>query len=68
MKYAIAILLCILVFVVYLIISTAMEWKHGGGYIALALLFGVISWIWKSMTSKDEEKSDTAEIKSDENI
>jgi hypothetical protein len=45
-----------------------MEWKHGGGYIALALLFGVISWIWKSMTSKDEEKSDTAEIKSVENI
>lgn len=48
-KYRIlAVIICIVIYVIYLAIAMSLGWKHGGGVLILAILFGVISWVWKT--------------------
>lgn len=48
-KYRIlAVIICIVIYVIYLTIAMSLGWKHGGGVLILAILFGVISWVWKT--------------------
>lgn len=47
-KYRIfAVLICIVIYFIYIVIATGLGWKHGGGILVLVMLLGIISWIWK---------------------
>lgn len=48
-KYRIfAVIICIVIYLIYLAIAMSLGWKHGGGVLILALLFGIISWVWQT--------------------
>ncbi len=65
-KYRIfAVLICIVIYFIYIVIATELGWKHGGGFLVLAILFGIISWVWKTAgelaAKKDAEKTKDGE-------
>ena len=66
-KYRIfAVLICVVIYFIYIVIATALGWKHGGGLLVLAILFGVISWVWKTAgelaAKKDARNTGTGEV------
>lgn len=57
-KIAIALVACISIWLVFAIINAAAGNKHGGGIIVMMIMFGIITFVWKSIVGKkdsDEE-------------
>ena len=57
-KIAIALVACIAIWLVFAIINAAAGNKHGGGIIVMMIMFGIITFVWKSIVGKtdsDEE-------------
>lgn len=50
MIYVLAVLACLGVVVLYFVTGALLEWEHGGGTFVLAILFGIISIVWYSIT------------------
>ncbi len=56
MKYVLAILACIVIFIAYVIIGAALGWRHGGGLIPVMILFAAIGATWRAITKKRPDK------------
>ncbi len=52
MKYFLAILACIGVFLVFLLVSVLMGWKSGGGLIPQLILYASMAAVWRVITKK----------------
>jgi len=57
MKNLIAAVVCILIFIVWALISLALGSKHLGGVIPMVLLFLLIGWVWRVMTKDESSKN-----------
>ena len=63
-RYVIAVLACIVIFVLYVVICIAAEFNSGGGVIILGLVCASMVGVWKLITSyetgneQDETLSD----------
>ena len=56
-KYRIgAVLVCLLIYFLYIVLAMEMGWKHGGGFLVVAILFGIISWFWNKATELGEKE------------
>jgi hypothetical protein len=57
-KYALAVLACFGIFMVYVFIGVALGWRHGGGYFPMIILLVALGGTWKAITGKktDENK------------
>lgn len=56
MKYALALAACFGIFLVYVVISGVMGWKHGGGAIPMLILFAALVGTWRAITKRDDGK------------
>lgn len=53
MKYAIAVIVCFLIFFLYHFLGASLlGWKSGGGVIPTIILFAVIGVVWRAITKK----------------
>lgn len=50
MKYFIALAACFGIFILYVMISVAMDWKHGGGAIPMLIFFAAVVGTWRAIT------------------
>lgn len=61
-KYRIiAVLICIVIYVLYISLSVAMGWEHGGGFFVLVILVGILRAVWKGVTNLANEEDNTNE-------
>lgn len=60
LKIVIAIGACAIVIIGYSVLSVALGFKHGGGYLVLILLFSLLGGIWRSIvgSGKDNEENE----------
>lgn len=66
MKYLLAFLACVGVWIVYFIIAMLLGWKYGGGVIPMLILFAIFGATWRGVTKsydtrkalKDERDTD----------
>lgn len=56
LKIVIAIVACAIVIIGYSVLSVALGFKHGGGYLVLILLFSLLGGIWRSIVGSSKEK------------
>ena len=56
-SYIIAVLACIGIVIIYAVIGALLGWEHGGGYIPMIILFGVLTATWKGITGLSNEKN-----------
>lgn len=56
-SYIVAVLACIGIVIIYAVIGALLGWKHGGGYIPMIILFGVLTATWKGITGLSNEKN-----------
>lgn len=55
MKYVLAILACVGLFILNAVIGAAVfGWKHGGGVIPMLILLAAMGWTWRAITKKRE--------------
>jgi tetratricopeptide (TPR) repeat protein len=52
----VAIIACIIVYVVYIIISDLAGWKYGGGTLVILALIGIMRAIWKAANNVGEKR------------
>ena len=67
MRYVLAVLACVVVFVAYVLTGAAVfGWERGGGVIPMLILFAVVGAIWRKMTIRKtiESTSDTGRVES----
>ena len=57
----IAVLICIVIYALYISLSVSMDWGHGGGYLVLVVLVGVLRAVWKGVNNLADEKDKTNE-------
>ena len=57
----IAVLICIVIYAIYISLSVAMDWGHGGGYLVLVILVGILRAVWKGVTNLADEEDKTNE-------
>ena len=50
----VAVVVCVCIYVLYITISVMAGWKHGGGILVIAVLFGIMRAIWKSASQMGE--------------
>ena len=55
-RYALAIVACCLIFMAYVAISVAADWKKGGGYLVMLIVFGLISSAWTAITKPNRKQ------------
>ena len=61
-KYRIiAILICIVIYALYISLSVSMGWEGGGGVLVLVILFGILRAVWKGVTNLADEEDKTNE-------
>lgn len=61
-KYRIiAVLICIVIYAIYISLSVSMDWGHGGGYLVLVILVGILRAVWKGVTNLADEEDKTNE-------
>lgn len=61
-KYRIiAVLICIVIYALYISLSVSMDWGHGGGYLVLVVLVGILRAVWKGVNNLADEKDKTNE-------
>lgn len=61
-KYRIiAVLICIVIYALYISLSVAMGWEHGGGFFVLVILVGILRAVWKGVTNLANEEDNTNE-------
>lgn len=55
----VAVIICVIVYAIYIAVATAAEWSHGGGVLVIAILVGIMRAIWKSASQmgEDEDKN-----------
>lgn len=51
----IAVVICIVIYAIYISIAIAMDWKSGGGIIVIAILLGIFRYVWKFAGKIGEE-------------
>lgn len=56
LKIVIAIVACAIVIIGYSVLSVALGFKHGGGYLILILLFSLLGGIWRAIVGSDKDK------------
>ena len=57
----IAVLICIVIYALYISLSVSMDWGHGGGYLVLVVLVGILRAVWKGVNNLADEKDKTNE-------
>ena len=57
----IAVLICIVIYALYISLSVSMDWGHGGGYLVLFILVGILRAVWKGVNNLADEKDKTNE-------
>ncbi len=58
MKYVIALLACIGIFIAYVLIGAAVfGWQHGGGLIPMMILFAIVGAVWRKITKSKTNKN-----------
>ncbi len=58
MKYVIAVLACVGVFIAYVLIGAAVfGWQHGGGLIPMMILFAIVGAVWRKITKSKTSKN-----------
>lgn len=57
-KIAIALVACIAIWLVFAIINAAAGNKHGGGIIVMMIMFGIITFVWKSIVGKKDSEEE----------
>jgi len=58
MKYVISLLVCIGIFIAYVLIGAAVfGWQHGGGLIPMMILFAIVSAVWRKKTKSKTSKN-----------
>ena len=61
-KYRIlAVLICIVIYALYISLSVSMGWEHGGGFFVLVILVGILRAVWKGVTNLADEEDKTSE-------
>lgn len=60
MKYGLAVLACLGITFVFLLISVAVGWRHGGGVIPQLILLAILSATWLGITKGQQGKADTS--------
>lgn len=69
LKILIAAVACAIVLIGFSVMSVALGFKHGGGYLIMALLFSFLGGIWRAIVGSDKtEKVETQENNSTETI
>ena len=57
----IAVLICIVIYALYISLSVSMDWGHGGGYLVLVVIVGILRAVWKGVNNLADEKDKTNE-------
>ena len=57
----IAVLICIVIYAIYISLSVSMGWEHGGGFFVLVILVGILRAVWKGVTNLADEEDKTSE-------
>ncbi|MCF8131364.1 MAG: hypothetical protein K9N10_22875 [Deltaproteobacteria bacterium] len=52
MKYVLAVIACIGIFLLYITVSVFLGWRHGGGIIPTLILFTSVGAVWAVITGK----------------
>ena len=67
----IAVLICIVIYVLYISLSVAIGWEHGGGFFVLVILVGILRAVWKGVTNlanKEDNTNETLPVPQDETL
>lgn len=68
LKIVIAIAACAIVIVGYSVLSVALGFKHGGGYLILILLFSLLGGIWRAIVGSGKDKEDNTTEESETSL
>lgn len=62
-SYGLAIFVCAVMFILYIVSGLFFGWKHGGGVLPMTILFGALTASWKGIIdlSKDKHYIDSVE-------
>ncbi len=52
----VAVIICVIVYAIYIAIATAAGWSQGGGILVIAILVGIMRAIWKAASEMGEEE------------
>lgn len=54
-SYVIAIIVCVVLWILYAVIAVLLGWKNGGGALPLILFFSALVWVWKKITGLNKK-------------
>jgi hypothetical protein len=50
MRYLLAIIACVIIWVLYIALGSALfGWEHGGGAIPMIIMFGIMAFTWRAI-------------------
>lgn len=58
LRILIAVIVCIIMFLLFGLIAASMGWKHGGGALVMIVFISLVAFVWRSIVVKKEDSNE----------